>query len=82
MKYDFTEVRKRFHESGMTLADFGHATAAYTENHRPIHYTTIGKAFDRGAAHQRTAKAMAKVFRIPFWRLTVNSDNSTRGTAA
>lgn len=71
MKYDFTEVRRRMTRQGMTLEELAEATKEHTKDGRSIHAGTISNAFKRGTAHQRTAKAIAKVFRIPHWRLTV-----------
>lgn len=44
--------------SGWTLAEWAERTGQ--------HYTTLQKALERGSAHQKTAKAMAKSLKLPY----------------
>lgn len=62
MKYDFKKVQQLMAEQGLTLVEL----AEKVEKVDQIHFSTLSKAFKRGTASQRTAKALSKALRIPL----------------
>ena len=69
MRYDFTKVRAIIRERGLTQAEVGTLTG--------LRQATISGAFLRGTAHQRTAKALARVFRVPLKSLVCDTEKNS-----
>jgi cell division GTPase FtsZ len=62
VKYDFKKVQEFMSEHGMTLVELAEKVGRVED----IHFSTLSKAFKRGTASQRTAKALSKALRIPL----------------
>ncbi len=58
MRYDFRKVQKAIAESGKTYKEVEELTG--------IDYTTVSRAIRTGRAHQSTALALTKAFRVPM----------------
>ena len=72
MKYDFTEIKLRFEKKGWTLQQWADRTG--------LHYSTLAKALERGAASQVTAKLMARSVGVDFETL-VGEEEEEKETA-
>lgn len=63
MRYDLTEVKRRFEQKPWTLAQWGIRTG--------LHYTTLSKALKRGTASQKSAYLMADSLGIDYRTLVI-----------